>query len=155
MIRLRRAAALALCASLSACAVVRAASSEPGVDVSIVAAGAPKSRIEERLGAPVRSWSNSAGTRFRTYQYDAGREASPGDAAALAFLDVTSAFLFELFIALDRTPAIENVHRIDRRVVVSYGADDAALGTFEEFAVLPADGRVPPGGKPWTPVPAE
>jgi hypothetical protein len=149
----RLVAAMVLSVASAGCSVVRSATSDPGVDVSIVAVGAPRTQIEERLGSPVRAWSNDSGTAFRTYQYDAGREASFGDATGCAFMDVATVFLWELFIALDPEPAIREMRRITRRVVVSYGADGAVLGTFEEFAALPADGRVPPGTAPWTPVP--
>lgn len=145
------AAAAFLAVAAAGCSVVRSATSDPGVDLSIIEAGVPRAQIEERLGEPVHVWSNESGTAFRTYQYDAGREASVGDAVACVFMDVATVCLWELAMALDSK--LRDQRRITRRVVVSYAADGAALGAFEEFAVLPADGRVQPGSARWTPVP--
>jgi hypothetical protein len=152
MIRIRRIASLGAALSLASCSVVRAATSDPGADVSVLSVGTTRAKVESALGPSVHAWSNDSGTAFRTYRCDAGREGSALDVFAFGMMDVATMGLWELIVLLDPKPMA--IRRLDRRVVVSYGADDAVLGTFEEFAVLPKDGRVPPGGKPWTPVPS-
>jgi hypothetical protein len=148
-VRLAAAAAIAL--APAGCAVVRAARGEPGTDVSIVAPGTPRTAIEERVGAPLHEWRSGTGVDFRTYRYDPGYAGSFGDAAGIAFLDVITLFVGEV-ICFFRPEAL-HVPNKGARVVVAYGADGVALGAFDEYAVLPADGRATPGSPAWTPAP--
>lgn len=152
MSRRPRSLLLALVLACASCSVIRLGSDEPGADISVVARGAQRTQVEGALGVPVREWRNANGVDFRTYEYDAGREGSIGDASAAAFLDVATVFLWELFFVLDPEPFLRG-RRSTGRVVVSYDADGVALGAFDEFAVLPADGRAPPGTATWTPAP--
>lgn len=140
--------ALLLClgalAALAGCAVATVAKGRPGQDISEIAPGAPRARVESIVGAPKREWTTGSGVRYRMYRYDAGVAPSTGDASAVAFMDVISLGLSEAF--WDGQTLLGPSRRA--WLAVSYDAEDRAIGVFAdvtEFENLPEDGRGPPG----------
>jgi len=136
-------------AAVPGCMVADTLHSEPGIDVSSVKPGVPRTQVEAIVGAPRKQWTTALGVRYSIYQYYAGiRRESAGVTAGIAFMDVISLGLFELFMAIDK-PDTKRGREVYRFMAVSYDAQDLAIGVFPdigEFAWLPADGRPTPDG---------
>ncbi|MGA8005276.1 MAG: hypothetical protein WCA17_04190 [Burkholderiales bacterium] len=131
-------------AALAGCAVSTVAKGRPGQDLSGIAPGASRAKVESIVGAPKREWTTASGVRYRMYRYDAGVAPSASDASAVAFLDVATLGLSEAIWGNQQTllgPSRE------AWLGVSYDAEDRAIGVFRditEFENLPEDGRAPP-----------
>lgn len=135
--------ALALLFALAGCAVSQVARGRPGQDLSVIAPGTPRAKIESLVGAPKREWTTNAGVRYRMYRYDAGVAPSTGDASAIAFMDVISLGLSEAYWNGDTLLGPSR----QAWLAVAYDAGDRAIGVFPdvtEFENLPEDGRAPP-----------
>ena len=136
---------LSLCAfvALAGCAVSQVAKGRPGRDLSAIAPGVTRAKIESIVDAPKREWTTNAGVRYRMYRYDAGVAPSGSDASAIAFIDVISLGLSEAYWD---GPTLLGPSR-EAWLAVSYDAEDRAIGVFPdvtEFENLPEDGRAPP-----------
>lgn len=138
---------------LGSCAVMYAASGEPGLDISGLKPGATREQVEAVVGSPVNQWSTSQGVRYRLYKYYGGRRPDAADAAALLFLDIGSLGLNELFLGLeDKT--MKNWGETRKRyplMAVAYDMQDIVIGVFPEvdqFTALPPDGRAPSSAIP-------
>lgn len=134
-------------AAVPGCMVADTLRTEPGIDVSSIKSGVPRTEVEAIVGSPQRHWTTALGVRYSIYQYYAGiRRESAGVTAGIAFMDVISLGLFELFWAIDK-PDTTRGREVYRLMAVSYDAEDLAIGVFPdigEFAWLPADGRPTP-----------
>ncbi len=115
------------------CSAVERAKGRPNVDSSSLAPGVPRADVEARLGAPVRSWVSAEGVRYSLYAFGTGVLADP----TVVVRVVVSCVLFLCLPELLGTPK----YNADERVVVSYDANDVALGLFDEHETLPTDGR--------------
>ena len=135
--------ALILSAGGAGCAVVRVARGEPGVDVRSVQPGVARTEAEAILGPPLRQWVSATGIRYCTYEYDAGRPPSVGEAVGWVILDVVMFGIFEL-VALWMPPEKVFGKNSSARLVLSYDERDVVLGVFNEFDELPPDGRSEP-----------
>jgi hypothetical protein len=130
---------------LSACSAMKELEGVPGTDISTVKVGTTRQQVESVLGTPKREWVTRADVRYCLYRYDAGVEPDPADAAALAFLDIASLGLAELFYAIDKRSRIYGPHKYPL-IAVSYDREGVVLGVFYdvgEFTAFPEDGRPP------------
>ena len=138
--RLRVGLLVGLVAGLVAgCSVADSVNGVPGVDTSTIAPGVMRTEVESRLGAPVRSWVSEHGVRYSLYQFSIGVPPNGAATAAMVIMDVATAGIWEIFWA-----ANEDLRQADRksgRVVVSFDDKDVVLGLFDEFDMLPTDGR--------------
>ena len=137
-----------LAASLDGCIALPVARGCPGSDAIApkLVPGVPRAVIEELAGAPIRERHGDGGVVFRLYEYQhpGAREGSLSLACMVAVGDVMTAFILELVVLVK--PQMDNwcANRpVARRVYVSYDAAEVSLSTFDEFAVLPPDGRAP------------
>ena len=116
------------------CSAVELAKGRPFIDLSSLAPGVPRAEIEARLGAPEQSWISAEGVRYSLYAFGTGVHPAPTEAVRAAMLDIYYLVLPELL----RTP---NINADEFRVVVSYDANDVALGLFDEHETMPTDGH--------------
>lgn len=130
--------ALALLVATSACAVVDYAQGEEGANVSAIRPGISRTQVEEILGRPERSWVADSGVRYSTYEFPAGIPPSPGGAVGMAVFDVLLLGMPEILFASNPD---HEARRTTGRIVISYDHQDIAIGQFDEFDELPADGR--------------
>ena len=135
------ASVLTLLLSGAGCAVVLIATSREGTDVCAVKPQATREDVEKILGSCLRQWESKSGIRYCKYEYDGGYSGSLGGAAAFAAIDILSLGMTEAVVATSGTDAATVVGGKIGRIIVSYDNDDTVLGVFEEFAVLPDDGR--------------
>jgi hypothetical protein len=134
-------------AILSGCTIIKSASREKGVDPSAIQPGVSRTDAEAVLGESIRQWTSETGIRYRLYRYDDGHRPDLGMAGVFIFLNAITLGLHEVFAVV--TPAGQSITvSTDRRtfvpVIVSYNEADIILGVFDEFAVLPTDGRSGP-----------
>ena len=133
---------------LCGCSSARALKGSPGIDVSPINPGLERRSAEQILGPPLREWITSCDVHYCVYRYDAGVPPSRGDAAALFFLNVISAGLFEVYEAsgvthLSRQSA-DSPGRTHRLMAVAYDRGGRIVGAFDDFSdldPLPDDGR--------------
>ena len=116
------------------CSVVELAKGRPHVDSSSLAPGVPRADVEARLGAPVRSWVSAEGVRYSLYAFGTGVLPAPTVAVTAAMLDI-------IYLGLPELIWTPKYNADEFRVVVSYDANDVALGLFDEHETLPTDGR--------------
>ena len=116
------------------CNVVELAKGRPHVDSSSLAPGVPRAEVEARLGAPERSWVSADGVRYSLYAFGTGVLASPTDAVTAVMFDI-------YYLGLPELLGTPKYNADEFRVVVSYDANDVALGLFDEHETLPTDGR--------------
>jgi hypothetical protein len=125
---------------LCSCMVATVYNGRPGLDVSHVKSGMSKAEVEQVLGPSIREWVTSAGIVYRVYDYDAGVPPKPGDAAAVALVDVICLGFSELIFAFKPLPQFPK----REQMAVSYDSNGMVIGVynhFGEFDALPADGR--------------
>lgn len=144
-------AALLILGALPGCTPAKLWRGEPGADVTVLVPGAARARIESACGPPIRTSPANAGVAWCLYEIDGGRPPDPVRACACALVDLMTLCLLET--SDEWRAAATAGHGVTFPVIVSYDGAGTALGTFEQFAVLPPDGRVPAGAEPWTPVP--
>lgn len=142
---------LSLCAlvALAGCAVSQVAKGRPGQDLSEIAPGVTRAKVESVVGAAKREWTTKAGVRYRMYRYDAGVAPSKSDASAIAFMDVISLGLSEAFWD---GPTLLGKSR-EAWLGVSFDPGDRVIGVFPditEFEILPEDGRATSAAAPGT-----
>ena len=116
------------------CSSVERAKGIPHVDSSSLAPGVPRAEVEARLGAPERSWVSADGVRYSLYAFGTGVLANPLDAVTSVMFNIYYLGLPELLGTPKYNPDVF-------RVVVSYDANDVALGLFDEHETLPTDGH--------------
>jgi hypothetical protein len=136
---------------MTACSVARIAQYEVYVDTTGLQPGAARTEIENKLGPPVREWDARSGVHCASYEFVAGRLGSAADASAALFMDVATAGVWEGADSATHNSLSRNdvpVRRFVERVVVTYGADANALGFFDNYAKIPADGVS--GRRLWT-----
>ncbi len=127
---------------LAACGVADKLEPLAGTDVRPLRVGVPRAEAERVLESPFRQWSSEHGVSYALYEFDEGATPNYGDAVGIAIMDVITLGLFELFYALDPEGTFQARHdRTTGRVVVAYDEAGVVLGLFDEFAVLPPDGR--------------
>jgi len=150
----RLAALLAAAMLLGGCAVGLAVRNEPGIDLSVIMPGVTtREAAEVVLGKPIREWTTALAVRYCIYSYYGGARPEYAGAATLLFLDVISLGLAELFYQLDPEVARDMAESGKRYplVAVSYDTAGRVIGMFPEFdqfAVLPPDGRPPASANP-------
>lgn len=127
------------CASLSGCAVKELYEGEQGEDISNIQLGMQRSEIEALLNSPLRCWEPEVEITYCIYEYDAGRPPRKADAMAMLFMDVVSVGTFEFFWMVD--DRVETYARTTARIIISYDSEEVVLGIFDEFALLPPEGR--------------
>ena len=116
------------------CSVVELAKGRPFVDLSSLAPGVPRAEVEARLGAPERSWASAEGVRYSLYAFGTGVHPAPTEAVGAALLDI-------YYLGLPELLGTPEYNADEFRVVVSYDANDVALGLFDEHETLPTDGH--------------
>ena len=116
------------------CSAVELAKGRPHVDSSSLAPGVPRADVEARLGAPKRSWVSAEGVRYSLYAFDTGVLPNPVEAYRALILDI-------YYLGLPELLGTPKYNADTFRVVVSYDANDVALGLFDEHETLPTDGR--------------
>ena len=116
------------------CSAADFATGRPGVDVSSLGPGVPRSEVEARLGAPVRSWTSTEGVHYSLYRFDKGMAAEPREFLKAVAVSVYTLGLFEILWANSKPG-------VDTPVIVSYDANDKVLGFFDEEETLSIDGR--------------
>ncbi len=138
--RLRTGLLVGLIAGLAAgCSVADSMSGEPGVDVSLVTPGATRATVESKLGSPVRSWVSEHGVGYSLYQFDIGVPPNAWTTAANVVMDIATVGFWE--VAWETEEHLKQSDRKSGRVVVSFDEKGVVLGLFDEFDVLPDDGR--------------
>jgi hypothetical protein len=137
--RLRTGLLVGLIAGLAGCSVADSMSGEPGVDVSLVTPGATHATVESKLGSPVRSWVSEHGVGYSLYQFDIGVPPNAWTTAANVVMDIATAGFWE--VAWETEEHLKQSDRKSGRVLVSFDEKGVVLGLFDEFDVLPADGR--------------
>ena len=129
-------------ALLQACAVGSALSTQRGTDTSGIKAGAPRSEVEQLVGAPQREWTTTEGVRYRLYSRLGDARPDAGVAATWAGMDIVTLGIVEMVPLFAKQNAYERRHQ--HPMAVSYDKDDRVIGVFPnatEFDELPADGR--------------
>jgi hypothetical protein len=139
-------------AMLAACALGDVVRTEPGLDLSSLKPGATREQVESVVGKPTREWSAAPGVTYRVYQYYGGRQVDMDAATFVAFFDVVSLGLYEVFYQFDPTTKalMAKSGKKYPLMAVSYDERDVVIGVFTEidqFTALPADGR-PPATQP-------
>jgi len=131
-----------LLVGITGCTVSKFATPVEGKDVTTVQPGSTREQLEALLGACIREWNSETGILYCMYEFDAGYPGDKASAALWAVLDVMSLGLFELYPAIGVYPEdpTEGQH-LKSRIIVSYDNDGNVLGVFDEFAVLPDDGK--------------
>jgi hypothetical protein len=143
MNRLLAAGLVAALPALSCCTVAEFAAGRPGTDLTPVHAQASKEDIETVIGEPERCWTNETSIEYCLYEVDAGRDSQPGNALIMLTLDIITLGTWELMAVFFQTGLEKDEFyggADTRRIIVSYGEADAALGLFGEFDPLPEDG---------------
>jgi len=128
---------------LSSCAVAKTARWKPSVDTADLQIGASRTVIEGRMGKPTHEWDLPSGVHCASYEFEAGRLGSRGDASMMAFMDVATAGLWEVIDEVTPHALSENrapLRMYFRRVLVTYGDDELARGFFEPYALVPDNG---------------
>lgn len=123
------------------CTVNKLAAPVEGKDITTVQSGITREQVEALLGSPTREWSSKTGIDYCMYEYDAGYPGDNASAALWAVMDVMSLGLFELYHELGLYPDPTKGQHLKSRVIVSYDNEGTVLGVFDEFAVLPDDGK--------------
>jgi len=128
--------------AVTGCTVSKLATPVEGKNVTTVQPGSTREQVEALLGACAREWNSETGIHYCMYEFYAGYPGDKASAAVWAVLDVMSLGLFELYPAIGVYPEdpTEGQH-LKSRIIVSYDSDCNVLGVFDEFAVLPADGK--------------
>ena len=134
------------------CFAVKFAKGEKGIDVTGIQPGVTRANAEAILRPPVREWTSSTGIRYTTYYYDAGRPPNMPKAVGVVIMDLISAGIFELVVAINE-PKPWTLDHITGRTVISYDDRAVVLGIFDEFDELPPDGRS--GPRRWKRAPPE
>ncbi len=146
MIRLQLVMALAILTMLSGgCTSAYLLQGDAGANLTTIKPGVSATTATQVLGAPKREWRNTSGVLFRLYVYDGGRDSQPGMALFSGVMAIGTLGITEVMFnkAIDNDKALGREWKYPARLIIAYGADDNALGIFEEFDYLPADGRNP------------
>ncbi len=118
---------------------------EPGKDVSAIKPGISKEEAENILGAPNRQWTTSLNIRYCVYRYDAGMKLSTSDKVAVVLFDIMTLGQFSLRQVMPPNVGATRLGPIATdKIAVAYDQNNLIVGVFdhfEDFDVLPADGR--------------
>ena len=123
---------------LESCSAVTYATSSEGTDLQALQSSVSRAELEKLLGECIREWHSMSGVHFCTFDYDAGREGDLGNAALMATLGIATIGMTELLAASE---GYEDLDHITKTIVVSFDGDGNVLGIFDEYAILPEDGR--------------
>lgn len=129
-----------LIAAATGCTVSKFATPVEGKDVTTVQPGNTREQVEALLGLCTREWDSETDVHYCMYEYDAGYPGDKAGAALWSVMDVMSLGLFELYSEIDDWDPTKGQH-LKSRVIVSYDSQGTVMGVFDEFAVLPDDGK--------------
>lgn len=88
--------ALVCSLSLSACSVGMAINGQKEPDLNVVKRGVHRSDIEVHFGAPMSIQTHRNGSITAVYEYEVGKESSPGRAVAHGVMDVLILGIWEV-----------------------------------------------------------
>lgn len=129
---------------IAGCSIPAALKGRPGADTSVVAKGSMRDDIEEAIGTPEREWQSIEGVTYCFYEFDGGIKPFSGRAIGWSLYDIATFGGLELAAAIDGNDTFTDPDSLlgaDRAsLIISYDAEGAVLGVFNEGDQLPPDG---------------
>lgn len=113
---------LCSCLAVTGCSVGMALSGKEEPNLGAIRKGCTRGQVELQLGSPVKSVTNTDGTRVDIYEYEIGNKPSAGRALGHGVMDVLTFGLWEVI----GTP-IEGFQGEKHRITITYDQNDCVL----------------------------